>query len=249
MANVIYPIGTVFVWNNYLSTMSDYWLLDIDFSSDGNHYDKFSWEIIDDDGTYCGIMYTRGNVVYDPRGETIGVTGWKTQALRSITATVEWSIPENVNTMMLANGTFTLPQPQLSPTTISVEDLTLTINEVENATSYDLLVNGEVRENIEASVEFVLTVQWKVRFLTVGLYCDGQLIDTVNSDNYNDTKVYTVTSRNLSVYMISGADWFDDGSRVVSGDIELVGVDDSLMYSGFDIIMQSDGEIIVAASD
>lgn len=92
------------------------------------------------------VYYGNIQIVYDS-GSSVTMYGWDDQAYRTITfATTPTG---DLLTWLQANGTKqSTPQKLPTPTNVSITGTTVQWDEVANATSYDVLVDGEVWENV-----------------------------------------------------------------------------------------------------
>lgn len=109
MANVKYPKGTVFVWNENHSYIG--FIFNGSFISNGQTFSRIEQTWGPSDGPMVGPYQLKyDNIIVGTTPVSLGgpVT-WTNQEYEIVTATAEWSIPEETNNKMLTNGTFTLP--------------------------------------------------------------------------------------------------------------------------------------------
>ena len=118
MANIKYPIGTVFVWDEEPALDSFpflYKTLPLSFNSNSRSFMSLTIRYYPH-GSNNSITYHTGDrddiVVYgssEPTPEAL--ESWTTDKHRTMIATAEWSILEECNDFMLANGAFIAPPP------------------------------------------------------------------------------------------------------------------------------------------
>lgn len=141
------------------------------------------------------VYYGNIQIVYDS-GSSVTMYGWDDQAYRTITfATAPTG---DLLTWLQANGTKqSTPTKLPTPTNVSITGTTVQWDKVANATSYDVLVDGEVWENIAVAQKYTVNVN-------CGSSCDIYDGDTLLKSG---TIAYTaeITSGVLKVIVTSSA--------------------------------------------
>ncbi len=204
--------GETWVLNETLTTQS-YGIEDVVFSSNGTTYSKFARYYKTD---FLGEVEQDYVAYYT--SETASVTvysrgTWTDQAYRIITfATAPTG---DLLTWLQANGTKQSTPKLPTPTNVSITGTTVQWDEVANATSYDVLVDGEVWENVPKPITSETWVLNETLTLTSNTFSANF---TANNSTYteiwmSDRELAYGDSGNV-VYATKGG-WIDEANKTL----------------------------------